>query len=119
MEPNESYNQREYIDTLLRSLTGVNKVYFQPPATVSLKYPCVIYTFSNYERWFADDKALFSWPEYEVTLIDRDPESEIHRQIMLLDQDSGNNCYVSFQRFYTADNLNHWSYRVTVTLNSI
>lgn len=103
--------QREALDDILRSIEGVKKIYNQPPSEHLLEYPCLIYTFSNYETLYSDDKRYLTWPSYMLTLIDKNPESAIQQSIM----DLGGPCFVRFNRFFTSDNLNHWVYEVTFT----
>jgi hypothetical protein len=91
---------RSELQTLLRILLGSNNVYFQPPANVQMKYPCIVY-----KRDFADTKHAGNLPytrtkRYQVTVIDQDPDSLIPDKIAELPM-------ASFQRFYTVDNLNH------------
>lgn len=105
--------QREALHDILCNIPGVSKVYYQPPASISLKYPCLLYDFSNYTTIYADNIRIYNWPEYTLTLVDKDPESIIHKRIMDLHGNQG--CYVRFDRFYTADNLNHWSYNLVFT----
>ncbi len=108
-------SQREELDTILRSIEGVRKVYYQPPESSKLEYPCIMYSHSGYSKRYANGYRYINWPEYEVTLIDYNPESMIHKQLMDLNTDKSSNCFVQFNRFFTADNLNHWSYRLTFT----
>lgn len=109
--------QREYVDDILRNIDGINHVYFQPPPSISLKYPCIIYEFSDHNIHYADNKRMFNWTEYSLTLVDRNPESILHKRILDLNH-AENSCNVRFDRFFIADNLNHWSYSLTCTTNS-
>lgn len=113
MSKTEIEIQREALHDILSSIPGPAKVYYQPPASVSLKYPCLLYDFDGYTAHYADNIPMFRWPEYTLTLVDKDPESIIHKRIM--DLQNTNGCYIRFDRFYTADNLNHWSYHLTFT----
>ena len=108
-------SQRDYLDDILRSIDGVKKVYYQPPASIHLEYPCILYKLSGYNRMYANGVCYASWPEYEVTLIDHDPESILQKRMLDLGKDADSNCYVQFNRFFTSDNLNHWAYRLTFT----
>ena len=38
--------QRSDFQTVLESIPGVEKVYFQPPESVKLVYPCILYEYS-------------------------------------------------------------------------
>ena len=108
-------SRREELDAILRSIEGVNKVYFQPPRSSKLEYPCILYELSGYSRMYANGVCYASWPEYDLTLIDHNPESMLQKRILDLSEDKDSNCYVQFNRFFTSDNLNHWSYKLTFT----
>lgn len=86
---------------------GVN-VYYQPPSTIKIKYPCIVYKLSYIENLYADDIALRSIPRYDLTIIDRDPDSLLMDKISSLP-------YCSFDRSFTSDGLNHMVYRVYVS----
>lgn len=89
----------------LEEILGSREVYFQPPSTVKLKYPCIIYNRNYIKITHADNAPYRLANRYMVTVIDLNPDSEIPDKIAHL---SG----VSFSRFYTADNLNHWAFEV-------
>ena len=95
--------QRLSLHQLLETFT--DNVYFQPPTNVQLKYPCIIYKrdFANTE--FADDKPYNFKLRYMVTIIDPNPDSEIPSKVASMPLSL-------FNRFYTADNLNHDVYNV-------
>ena len=80
--------------------TFAENVYFQPPLNIQLKYPCIIYKRSYEQVEFADDKPYSRTKRYLVTVIDRDPDSEIPDKVADLPM-------TLFNRFFTADNLNH------------
>ena len=86
----------------LSVLPNVKKAYFQPPASVKMVYPCVRYVLSGLNAIKANDKMYHGTKRYSVTVIDTDPDSEIYLEIM------SRFPMCSFDRFYTADNLNHW-----------
>lgn len=75
-------------------------VYFQPPESVKLDYPCIIYNRSSGDTQFADNKPYTFMNRYQVMVIDRDPDSEIIKKVASLPL-----CVMD--RHYTADNLNH------------
>jgi hypothetical protein len=85
--------------------TFVDNVYFQPPINIQLKYPCIIYKRDFAETLFADDKPYNITKRYMVTIIDPDPDSEIPDKVASIPMSL-------FNRFYTADNLNHDVYSV-------
>jgi hypothetical protein len=75
-------------------------VYFQPPTNVKLAYPCIIYERDYAQTRFADNSPYSRTKRYTVMVIDRDPDSAIPDKVAALPM-----CV--FNRFYTADNLNH------------
>ena len=80
--------------------TFVENVYFQPPTNIEIAYPCIIYKRDFAETKFADDIPYNHRLRYQVTVIDRDPDSEIPSKVAAMPM-------TLFNRFYTADNLNH------------
>ena len=70
-------SRREELQTLLSSISGVSKAYFQPPANLQLDYPCIIYKRVSEDVKFADDTSYLKTKRYRVTVIDQDPDSSI------------------------------------------
>lgn len=91
---------RLQLQSLLEGLLGSDKVYFQPPANVSLVYPCIIYKRDASQTEFADNSPYYRRVRYQVTVIDKNPDSELPNKVAALP-------LCLFDRFYTADNLNH------------
>ena len=48
--------QRLDLQTELEELLGSRNVYFQPPESLRMNYPCIRYTRSSGETTFADNK---------------------------------------------------------------
>ncbi len=92
--------QRLELQSLLTEILGSDHVYFQPPATVIMEYPCIIYKRDFESIKFADDKPYSHRKRYQVIVIDRDPDSVIPDKIAELPLST-------YDRFYTAENLNH------------
>lgn len=93
-------SQRLLIQTQLEELLGSRNVYFQPPANVKMAYPCIVYARDYVTTSHADNKPYRRAKRYQVTVIDRNPDSEIPDKI-------GNLPKSQFERHFTADNLNH------------
>lgn len=89
---------RLQLHQLLKTFT--DNVYFQPPNNVQLKYPCIIYKRDFAETKFADDIPYNFMKRYMITIIDRDPDSIISDKVASIPRSL-------FNRFYTADGLNH------------
>lgn len=96
---------RESLQTVLTALLESDNVYFQPPPTVKMKYPCIVYHRDFVDTKFADDKPYLKRKRYLVTVIDSNPDSEIPDKVASLP-------LCIFDRFFTADNLNHDVYKL-------
>lgn len=58
-------------------LDGEDHCYFEPPTDKQLRYPCIIYNYTNDDDNFADNIHYMSFKRYTVTIIDEDPDSKI------------------------------------------
>lgn len=76
------------------------RAYFQPPASVKMKYPAIVYALNDIENTFADNRVYLSSRSYSITVIDSDPDSELIGKVASLPTSR-------FNRHYTKDNLNH------------
>lgn len=95
-------DRRLMLDDILRTqILGSDNVYFQPPESVKMSYPAIRYELSRIDLQYADDRPYMSAKRYSVTIIDKNPDSFLPDLITALP-------FCSFNRFYTADNLNHW-----------
>ena len=83
------------------NILGSRNAYFQPPASIKLNYPCIVYSISSVNKQNANDKMYKSMNEYKVVVIDSDPDSEIPSKII------AHFPMCRFDRVYTSDNLNH------------
>lgn len=92
--------QRLELQTLLKSILGSNNVYFQPPPTVKMEYPCIVYSRDTIDIKHANDKPYSLTRRYSVTYITKDPDGVVVEKLANLP-------LCSYDRFYTADNLNH------------
>ena len=94
---------RLQLHNILEAITP--RVYFQPPANVQMEYPCIVYNRDFLDTKFADNEPFSLTKRYMVTVIDRDPDSDIPDKVSALPMST-------FNRFYTADGLNHDVYQV-------
>lgn len=98
-------NLRLELHSLLVSTLGSGNVYFQPPESLQMKYPCIVYSRNRTDDKFADNKRYLHKKRYSVKVIDKNPDSAIPDKIAQLP-------LCSFDRHYTADNLNHDVYNL-------
>lgn len=88
------------LQTVLEELLGSRNVYYQPPASVLMKYPAIVYSRDDIANTFADNRVYMQAIAYMVTVIDKNPDSEIVTKVSQLPM-------CSFERHYVSDNLNH------------
>lgn len=93
------------LQTLLVDLLGSTNVYFSPPPGFKMQFPCIVYKRDTVLTKHADNKPYEQRKRYLVTVIDPDPDSVIPDKVGALP-------LCSFDRFYTADNLNHDVYQL-------
>lgn len=96
---------RPDLHAILIDILGSNNVYFQPPPSVQMQYPCIVYKRDGQSTEFANDNPYSRIQRYLVTVIDQNPDSVIHKEVGALP-------LCIYDRFYTADNLNHDVYRI-------
>lgn len=89
---------RTDLHALLKSIT--DNIYFQPPPTLQMEYPCIVYQRSQIRTEFADNSPYSRTKRYQITVIDLDPDSDIPDKVGSLQM-------CSFDRFFTFDKLNH------------
>lgn len=101
----DQLQRRLELQKILETLLGSRNVYYQPPDSVMLKYPCIMYDLDSEQTVFADNDQYKSSKRYMITVIDRDPDSFIPGKVSKLP-------YSSFSRRYKADSLNHTVYNL-------
>ena len=85
----------------LCELLGSRNVYFQPPESVKMTYPCIKYSRSGIDQKYAHDRDYKNTNRYEIIAITPDPDSKTPDRILAHFQ------MCRFDRGYIADNLNH------------
>jgi hypothetical protein len=95
---------RARLQEILEEILGSDDVYFQPPPTVRLSYPCIVYNKASIFTQHADDIKYRNLNRYTVTPISSDPDSDLPDKI------HEGFRYCSPDRFFTIDNLNHWTF---------
>jgi hypothetical protein len=88
------------LQSVLEGVLGSRHVYFQPPADLHLEYPCIVYQRQEVPARYADNKRYAETTQYQVTLIDYDPDSEVIGRLLELR-------HCGFDRHFTSDHLNH------------
>ena len=75
-------------------------VYFDPPESMQLQYPCIVYQIDTRRTEFAGNKPYTVTSRYQVTVIHRDPDDIIPESIAWLES-------ALMDRHYVANNLHH------------
>lgn len=76
-------------------------VYFQPPSNLTMLYPCIVYNKTGRMRHFGNDVIYLSQQEYNITLIEKNPDSNVADNIEKHFQ------HCAINQYYTVDNLYH------------
>ena len=84
----------------LCEVLGTRNVYFQPPESVKLAYPAIVYELSNINNRYANDGVYIQVDSYTVTFISKSPDSEITKALSKLPT-------CRFDRGFVSNNLYH------------
>ncbi len=88
------------LQSKLETLLGSRNVYFQPPPGKDMVFPCIVYKRDDIPMEYADNSPYKHMIKYQVTVVDQNPDGEILEKVLELP-------LCSYDRFYTADQLNH------------
>ena len=91
---------RPELHAALVELLGSPNVYFQPPESTKLAFPAIVYEREDIRQSYADNLVYLRGKRYRVTVIDKNPDSEIVERVSML-----TGC--RFDRHFVADNMNH------------
>lgn len=98
---------RLQLSEMLHAILNSDSVYFQPPESIEMGYPAIVYSLNGIQNTFADNTVYTQSRVYQITIIDEDPDSEIVDKVSRLP-----NC--KFVRPYDADNLHHWVFNIQI-----
>ena len=93
------------LHAVLLSILGSKHVYYQPPESVNMSYPAIVYTKVDERVVYANNTAYAGKTAYTVIVIDSDPDSLLPGKVGALPT-------CGFRTRYTANNLNHDVYRL-------
>lgn len=85
---------------ILCDVLGSRHVYYQPPENVRMEYPAIVYSRNDIENTFAENSVYKQDHQYQIIVIDKDPDSEIVSAVSGLPM-------CRFNRHYESENLNH------------
>lgn len=93
-------HRREELHEILCEALGSRNVYFQPPESIKMQYPAIVYSRDDIDNNFANNSAYMQSLAYSVIVIDSDPDSEAVDRVSKLPR-------CQYDRHYKSDNLNH------------
>ena len=88
------------LQNVLEELLGSRNVYYQPPVSLKMNYPAIVYARKTIDNSYANNSVYKQNYAYEITVIDKNPDSEIVNKISKLPT-------CRFDRHFKSDNLNH------------
>lgn len=88
----------------LCEVLGSRHVYFSPPETETMEYPCIVYFRTGDRNFKADNLSYLKYHTWDLRVIDYDPDSEIPERLEEHFE------YINMGKEYTADNLNHFPF---------
>jgi hypothetical protein len=94
---------REVLHSKLARFVDFSRIYFQPPASVHLSYPCFVYSMRDYDVRNANNKPYIGHAWYDVMYITRDPDDPVIRALSMTPG-------FNFGRWFAADDLNHYAF---------
>lgn len=86
---------------ILMELFAPNKVYHEPPESIKLTYPCIIYGRDYIRSEKADNINYINSNRYQLTIIDRAPDNEVIEKIL------NRFPMASYDRHFISDGLHH------------
>lgn len=96
-------NRREDLDDLLVSICP--NVYYQPPESVRMTYPCIVYSRNVIDSKYADNNPYFEKTAYSMRYITKDPDDPVVYELARLPK-------CKHTSHYAKDNLHHDAYTI-------
>lgn len=91
---------QESLQTKLEEILGSRNVYYQPPESLKIKYPAIIYNREKIDIKRANNKIHIKNNRYALIHIDKKPDSPVIDRLLELP-------YCSHDRHYKSENMNH------------
>jgi hypothetical protein len=91
----------------LEKILGSRNVYFQPPESIKISYPAIIYRRDNVDILYANDSNYLRHDSYELTYIAEKADDDLVDILLALP-------YCSFNSDYVVDNLYHYIFTLVL-----
>lgn len=82
-------------------------VYFQPPESSMMNYPCILYDRGKIVNSKANNKTYITKTSYELTVVDFSPDSILVEEVSKLP-------FCEHTGFYISDQLNHDTFTIYI-----
>ena len=90
----------------LEEILGSQNVYFQPPESIKINYPAIVYSRDRIKNDFANNGVYGQGDNYEIITLDSDPDSILPRKVSQMDT-------ARHLKNYTGNNLNYDVFSLT------
>ena len=90
---------------ILEDTLGSKNVYFEPPESFKLTYPCIVYYLNGHYERPADNNQYNLKKQYSMTYITQKADDDMVDKLERLR-------YCGLIRPYTASNLHHYAYTI-------
>ena len=98
-------DRRIALHNFLLALLGSANVYFQPPESISISYPCIIYELSDLTIKHASNLSYIKNRRYSCKLISRSSDPKELDKLSDLK-------HFDFERHFIVDNLHHFAFNI-------
>ena len=88
------------LQSKLEELLGCRHVYFQPPESVKMEYPAIVYSRSSIKKVSANNTGYLRMNKYSVVVIDKKPDNPVISMLLMLP-------YCAYDTSYKSENLYH------------
>ena len=97
----DDFERRLQLQSKLEEVIGSRNVYFQPPETMRLEYPCIVYFKNALPVNYANNKIYKKKQAYTLTYVDKNPDSEMPNTILRAFS------FIRTDSYYRSEGLNH------------
>lgn len=98
-------DRRLELHEILCGILGSRNVYYQPPESVRMNYPAIVYELDDIKSLYANSGVYLFKHIYQIALIDKDSDSVFVDKLAAL-------LTCKFVRHYKTENLNHWVFNL-------
>lgn len=103
MDQSQLERSSQELQTKFEELLESRNVYYNPPSSVHMNYPAIVFRRTRINNTFANNSVYRQTYSYEVTVITNDPDQGIVDKISRLPR-------CSYDRSFVVDNLYHTTF---------